>query len=136
MRPASGSAAASAQDSRPGLRVDVLLRDRNQLGVGPVVRTTEDAELVERGDIAITPAERWEDDDLLTGIAPDACTVRAEDQRDGKAVDPFPHECVATVDSRSAKLDNDLARPRLRIGHNFGAQHFRPAVLAYDDRLH
>ncbi|MDQ3425007.1 MAG: hypothetical protein M3435_02165, partial [Actinomycetota bacterium] len=93
----------------PRFREEVLLGQRDQLGVRPVPRAAEDFEAGRWSILALTPTQPAEDHHLLARVAADARPVRAGYQRQRERIDPGPHEEIAAIEPRRLELDDRLA---------------------------
>src|SRR5919204_3990829 len=69
------------------------------------------------------------DHDPLAGVDPDPCAIGAEDPRLRHRRKPLADPEVEVIERGCPELDDDLARPRLRIGRVLVAQDLRATVL-------
>src|SRR5919201_1006190 len=110
-------------------RVDVRLRDGDQLGMSPVHVLADDGDRV-------AVLEPRVDDDALAAVLADARAVGSQDPRLRHRRKPFPNPEVEMVQRRRAQTDDDLVRPGFGLRGILVAQYLGSAVLVNPDRLH
>ena len=112
-----------------GDRVEVVARDRDQLGVRPVHRLADDVHLPAGHDPGV-------DHDALVGARDHAGAVGAEDARLGHGGQALADPDVEVVQRRGAQLDERFALARDGIGDVLVAQDLGAAVLMDPNCLH